>query len=257
MTRSIHDIRYNAVDDEIVVPVSDGNAILTFRGGANGQEAPIRILQGPKTGLGSSRLDIDVVHREIFVPGGGIRVFPLDANGDVAPIRVISGPATRNPGGSIAVDPINNLIAVPGADRSILIFDRTANGNVPPLRVISGANTQIDRINQMAINPASRLIFVAMPGIQSYMEPPRFFVGMWSLDDDGDEAPKWAITGDKTTMGKTFGIALNPVNKEIYVSDMRRHGILTYSVPEAFEPVAAPPPPTVRLPAGGRGGGGD
>ena len=242
MTRSLHDIRYNAVDDEIMVAVSNGNAILTFRGGANGQEGPIRIIQGPNSQVsGNGRLDLDLVHREIFLAArGGVNVYPLDGNGDVAPIRTIRGSNTQNPGGSIAVDPINNLIATTGRDRAILIFDRTANGNVAPLRVIRGANTQIDRINQMAIYPEGRLIIVAMPGIQSYMEPPRVFVGMWSLDDDGDYAPKYAIAGDQTTMGKTFGVAINPEHKEIYVSDMRRHGVLTYSVPEVFVPVAPP-----------------
>jgi hypothetical protein len=64
---------------------------------------------------------------------------------------------------------------------------------------------------------------------------------MWSLDDHGDVEPKWVISGDETRMGKTFGVALNPAHKEIYVSDMRRHGILTYSVPEVFEPAAGVP----------------
>ena len=240
LTRTVHDIRYNEVDDEIVVPVT-ADAILTFRGGATGQEPPIRIIQGPKTQVGGDRLDIDVVHREIYgLGGGGIVVHSLDANGDVAPLRVLRGAPGFRPSSSVAVDPIHNLLAtVGGGGRSILIFDRMASGNAMPLRVIEGANTQIDRINQMTIYPAGKLLVVAMPGIQSYMAPPRFFVGMWSLDDDGDVAPKFAIAGDKTLMGKTFGVAVNPDQKEIHVSDMRRHGILAYSVPEAFEPVAA------------------
>src|SRR5258708_21212342 len=102
----MHDIRYNDVDDEIIVPNPLANAILIFKGGANGQEAPIRIIQGPKTQLGSpQRMDIDPIRRELFVPGGGgILGFPLDANGDVAPIRTIRGPATQGPGGSLPGD---------------------------------------------------------------------------------------------------------------------------------------------------------
>src|SRR4029077_20134607 len=104
--RTMHDIRYNEVNDEILVPNPFANAILVFRGGANGQEAPIRIIQGAKTGLdGPERLDIDTVHREIFVPDGNqVLVYPLDANGDVAPIRAISGPNTQIIGRSLAVD---------------------------------------------------------------------------------------------------------------------------------------------------------
>lgn len=236
----MHDIRYNEVDDELIVPNPFANAILIFRGGANGQEAPIRVIQGPKTQLdGPDRMDVDTKHREIFVPdGNSVFVYPLDANGDTAPIRVITGPDTMLAAQSLAVDPLNNLLAVTGRDKSLLIFDRTANGNVKPLRVIKGPKTQIDRINQMAIYPEGKLLVVAMPGMQGLVEPPRVFVGMWSLDDDGDTAPKWTINGDQSTLRKPFAVALNPDHKEIYVTDMRLNGVMTFSVPEIFVPVA-------------------
>ncbi len=232
----MHDIRYNAVDDEIVVPQPFANAILTFRGAANGQEAPLRVIQGPKTRLGGSRLAIDVVHREIFaLGGGGILVFPMKGEGDIEPIRVISGPDTGGIGGSIAVDPINNVIATTGRGRAILFFNRTDSGNVRPINVIQGPNTQIDRINQIRIYPQARHLIAAMPGQQGLMEPPRVFVGVWNLDDNGDVAPKYRIFGDETLMKKPFGLALNPVHKEIYVSDMRLNGIVTFFFPELFE----------------------
>ena len=236
----MHDIRYNEVNDEIIVPNPFANALLVFRGGANGQEAPIRIIQGPKTELdGPDRMDVDTIHREIFVPDSNqVLVFSLDANGDVAPLRAIRGPDTQIAGQSLAVDPINNLIAVTGRERSILIFDRTANGNVKPLRIIKGNNTQIDRINQMAIYPQGKLLVAAMPGRQGDVEPPRVFVGMWSLDDDGDVPPKWTINGDQSTLRKPFAVALNPDHKELYVTDMRLNGVMTFSVPEIFVPVA-------------------
>ena len=236
----MHDIRYNEVNDEIIVPNPFANALLVFRGGANGQEAPIRVIQGPKTELdGPDRMDVDTIHREIFVPDGNqVLVFSLDANGDVAPLRAIRGPDTQIAGQSLAIDPINNLIAVTGRERSILIFDRTANGNVKPLRIIKGNNTQIDRINQMAIYPQGKLLVAAMPGRQGDVEPPRVFVGMWSLDDDGDVPPKWTINGDQSTLRKPFAVALNPDHKELYVTDMRLNGVMTFSVPEIFVPVA-------------------
>jgi len=236
----MHDIRYNPVDDEIIVPNPFASALLVFRGGANGQEAPIRIIQGPNTQLGGpQRLDIDTIHREIFVPGGGgIQVYSLDANGDTPPKRVIRGPDTQIGGNSIAVDPLNNLIAVPARDRGIAIFDRLASGNAKPLRIIRGPNTQIDRINQMQIYPEGKLVMIAMPGQQGLMEPPRVFVGIWSLDDDGDVPPKWTLNGAETTLKKPFGIAINPEHKELYVTDMRLNGVLTFSLPEVFQPVA-------------------
>ena len=232
----MHDVRYNAVDDTIIVPSPFANAILTFRGGANGQEAPIRVIQGPTARVGGSRLAIDVVHREIFAFGrGGIQVFPMDGEGDIAPIRVISGPDTQISGQSIAVDPIHNLIATLGRNRSIVMFNRTDEGNVKPRNIIQGPNTQIDRINQMRIYPETNSLIVAMPGQQGLVEPPRVFVGVWDLDDNGDVAPKYRIFGDETTLKKPFGIAFNAEHKEIYVSDMRLNGVVTFSFPELFE----------------------
>jgi hypothetical protein len=237
LSRTIHDVRYNEVDDEIVVPSPFADAILTFRGGADGQQAPIRIIQGGKAQVGGSRLAIDAVHKEIFAFGrDGIQVFPLGANGDVEPLRVIAGSNTMNPNGSIAVDPINNVIATLGRGDSILFFNRTDNGNVKPRNVIQGPNTQIDRINQIQIHPESKHLIVAMPGQQGMVEPPRVFVGVWNLDDNGDVPPKYRIFGNATTMKKPFGIALNPLHKEIYVSDMRLNGVVTFSMPELFEP---------------------
>ena len=65
---------------------------------------------------------------------------------------------------------------------------------------------------------------------------------MWSLDDNGDVAPKWTISGEQTTIKKPFAVALNPEHKEIYVTDMRRNGVMTFQVPEVFEPVPGVPP---------------
>src|SRR5713101_5436686 len=101
LSRTMHDIRYDAVHDEVFVPVPYAQAILTFRGGADGEEAPIRVIQGNKTGLfGSGAMDkvnIDAEHNEIYIttPMQEIRVFAREANGNVPPIRILSGPDTQ------------------------------------------------------------------------------------------------------------------------------------------------------------------
>lgn len=245
----MHDIRYNPVTDEIVVPNPFANAIMTFRGGATEQEAPIRVIQGPNTQLtGGSQVEIDVVNREIFTGGsGGILVFPLDGNGDVAPKRILRGPDTQMRGGSSAVDPLNNLLAVAinggvgdttGANGAVLIFDRAASGNVKPLRIIRGPNTQLQGIMQMVIYPPTKALVVTQFGVAADMETPGVFIGVWSLDDDGNVPPKWAVAGDRTLLKKPLGVALNPEHKEMYVTDMRLNSVLAFSVPEIFAPVA-------------------
>src|SRR5258708_32935132 len=126
MDRDLHDIRYNAVRDEILVPNNPADAILTFRGGANGQEAPIRVIQG-KNMPGLYRLTIDEVHDEIFTGGGGGGGYgyPIDGHGDVAPLRVLRGPDPLLGGGDpLPRDPIHHLMVGTGHGDAHLNFDR-------------------------------------------------------------------------------------------------------------------------------------
>ena len=225
----MHDIRYNEADDEIVVANPFANAILTFRGGADGQEAPIRIIQGPNTRLtGPQRFGLDEKNREILVGGdGGMLVFPLDAEGDVAPMRVVPD----GPRGTIEVDPIHNLL-VASRGNTIQVFERTEDGNVRLRNEIGGPNTGIST-PRLAIYPEGNLIVIGMRGSgEGGMEPEGVFIGAWNLDDEGDVPPRWKIDH---TVKKPFAVTLNPEDKEIYVTDMRLNGVLTFYFPEMFE----------------------
>src|SRR5262245_48146595 len=64
ITRSIHKFAYDPVKDEIVVPQFQAQAILFSRGGANGDEAPVRVIKGPDVKLPNiDQLAIDPVHK--------------------------------------------------------------------------------------------------------------------------------------------------------------------------------------------------
>jgi hypothetical protein len=249
----MHDIRYDAVHDEIFVNNPFAQAILVFRGSARGEEAPIRIIQGPNTRLEGQvdRLDVDAVHNEIYIPNHDkILVFPRDGNGDVAPIRIISGPDTQlDDVESLAVDPVHNVIVAAGARPStapgqtgggvdqgtaLLIFKRTDSGNVKPVGVIQGPKTRIVRINQIQIQPTKGWIIAAQPGKYEEQEPEGVFVGVWSITDNGDVPPRWFIGGARSQMKKPRGVALNPKNKELIIADMRLNTVLTYYFPEIF-----------------------
>ena len=102
LSRTMHDIRYDALHDEFVVTNPYAQAILFFRGGANGQEAPVRYIQGPKTQLagavysGLDRVEIDPVNNEVLVGvGNSVLFFDRTASGDVAPKRVLTNVDTR------------------------------------------------------------------------------------------------------------------------------------------------------------------
>lgn len=264
LPRDVHDIRYDPVHDEFVVPNSPAQAVMVFRGGANGEEPPIRVIQGPHTQLVGSgegslldRLDIDVVHNEIFLPSqDAIFVFARDANGDVPPLRVIRGPDTQMKYlSAVVVDPVHDLIIVANAADpwdpiagglnaprfvqrsglgSLLVFNRTDNGNVKPLRVIEGPNSRVFRINQMQVYPPKGWIIGSHPGGANTWAPKNAYVGVWSINDNGDIPPRFVLSGPKTTIKRPRGVAIDPKHKEVFIADMSLNEVLTFYWPEIF-----------------------
>ena len=246
----MHDIRYDAVNDEILVTNPFAKAIMAFRGDADGEAAPIRIIQGPKTQLGSNtdHLDVDPVHNEIFIPArDSILVFRRDAQGDVAPIRVIQGPDTQLSGVlGVAVDPVNDVLVAGIVASSqfgygdgsgmgaILVFNRTDNGNVKPKRVIRGPQTGLIIPEQLQVYPPRGLIFVAQSTDWNIRFPEGTYLGIWSINDEGDVPARWKIAGPKSTITRPRGVAINPKHKEIMVADMSLNSVATFYFPEVF-----------------------
>ncbi len=253
LSRTMHDIRYDAVHDEMLVTNPFAQAILVYRGAVHGEEAPIRVIRGPHTGLkgsfygGLDRLDVDAVHNEILVPcQDSILVYAREANGDVAPIRVIKGPETELKGTTtLGVDPVNNVLVVATgsylevgtgqkASGGLLIFNRTDQGNLKPRGTIAGPKTGIAQIAQIQMYSPKGWIVAAQQGGTQEVEPEGVFVGVWSIHDNGDVAPRWKLAGPKSTMKRPRGVALNPAAKELIVADMRLNAVLTYYFPEIF-----------------------
>jgi len=255
--RTIHGLAYDAKHDEIVVPNALADAILVFRGGANGSEAPIRVIQGPHTELVTPHsVSLDVEHGEILVAsltGKRINVFAWDANGDAKPLRVIRGPKTTlGHLVGLAVDPVRNLLAVANSE-DVLIFNRTDNGDVPPRGRIGGPHTgitdepwQMQFFDGRIFLAASNHLHVNLySGVQlkkdsthvpddPWLNPTLGFIGVWNVTDDGDIPPRAMIRGPFSGILHPVGLALNPADGEIYVSDSVRNGMLTFFVPDFF-----------------------
>ena len=250
---------YDDVHDEIVVPQPQAQAIMTFRGGANGEEPPIRVIQGSLTQLGDSdddpdRLALDPVNHEIFVPQKDyILVFDRRANGNVAPLRILKGPDVFQRASAVAVDQVNNVLLVSGrpADGSaggVMIFERTAQGNAKPLRIIRGPRTDLRGGGRIFAHPARGLLLTSVEsgtrqnaptGEASFtplneMAHDRGYVGVWSIHDSGDVPPRWMIGGPNGMMLQIRGVALDPKNKTVMISDKRLNAVVTFAFPEIF-----------------------
>src|SRR5207245_5528593 len=117
LSRTTHGIAYDTTNDEIIAPNPLAAAVVIFRGGAIGEEAPVRTIQGARTGL--SRPDtvaVDETNNEIVVGDPGDRrilVYRRTADGDAAPIRTIQGAKTKLlQVVGVAVDPVSDVLVV-------------------------------------------------------------------------------------------------------------------------------------------------
>ena len=247
--RTMHGIFYDEIHDEITVPQPFSQSVMTFRGGADGEEPPIRVIQGPRTRLRNpDKVTVDPVHNEIFVPdGNSLLVFSRSANGDVAPLRVLGGPDDSQWDPSeVAVDPVHDLLVVSvswqeGGDsrRGLMIFNRTDEGNVKPRAVISGPKTRLYRTSRINVYPPRGMILVSVPGPGTGpgegLASDAAFVGVWSiLQDNGDVPPRWKIGGPKGMLRQPRGVTFDAKNQSVIVSDKYLNAVMTYYFPEIF-----------------------
>jgi hypothetical protein len=183
ISRAGHNIEYDPVNDEMWHANPEAQAILVFRGAADGEEAPIRIIQGPHTRLAFPNygIGVDAVNDEVFVVDKEyILVYPRTAKGDVTPIREIKGADTQLLNArAIVVDTARNVIIV-GTNNGLVIFNRNADGNAKPRAVISGPVSGI-RVSKSAGTATQEDLELRRRGntgsaIQSMRESPKGYL---------------------------------------------------------------------------------
>lgn len=273
LSRTTHGIAYDTTHDEIVAPNPLAAAIVIFRGGATGEEAPIRTIQGARSGLSRPEtVAVDEKNNELFVGDPGDRrvlVYARDADGDAKPLRTIQGPKTKLlQVVGIAVDPNRDVLVVstysrlPGGVTGILVFGRTDEGDVAPRRVIAGPKTGITRLRQIALDPETGRIFAAVinneylppydidkprRGLDPDVELPspwntgtEGFIGVWDDEkDDGDVKPRSIIKGRSTGIVHPAGVTFNARDGEVIAPDAIWNGLFTFLKPELFTPATS------------------
>src|SRR5256885_16351926 len=273
LSRTTHGIAYDTTNDEIIAPNPLAAAIVIFRGGATGEEAPARTIQGARTGLSRPEtVAVDEKNSEIVVGDPGDRrvlVYRRTADGDAAPIRTIQGPKTRLlQVVGVAVDPVRNVLVVstysrlPGGITGLLIFGRTDQGDVAPKRVITGPKTGITRLRQIGLDAETGRIYVAainneyLPpydidkpraGLDADAELPspwntgsEGFIGVWDdVADDRDVPPRTLIKGRSTGIVHPAGGTVNAEDGEVIGADAVWNGLFTFLKPELFKRAAA------------------
>ncbi len=141
----------------------------------------------------------------------------------------------------------------------VLFFDRShATGDVAPVGEIKGEHTGI-RDEPWGLQIQKGKIFVAASNHlhlnlyaqvtlkpeysdghakvpdDPWLNPELGFIGVWNVRDRGDVPPRAKIGGPFSQLVHPTGLALNPRDGEIYVTDSIRNGLFSFLAPDRFQ----------------------
>jgi DNA-binding beta-propeller fold protein YncE len=218
-----------AVDEkaqELYLTTQHPPAVLVWRKMAESTEAPLRIIQGYKTGLGDAHgIAVDPVNRLIFVVNRG-GTAALEADMGFARTPVVTDENIRrwvHPDVSWS-NFYRQSWFVPGSGRfeppSITVYPTSANGNVAPLRVISGPNTQLSWAADVQVDAPRQELFV----VNAFGDS----VVVFRTSDSGDVAPTRVLKGPRTKIRNPHGIHLDSANNELLVANFGNYTITAY-----------------------------
>lgn len=196
--------------------------------------APLRVIQGPKTGLDwPTNIAVDAKRGELYVANSGghsILVFDVNARGDAAPIRILKGARTelQFPTG-VFVDVANDEIwAANFGNHTATVYARDAKGDVAPKRVIRSAPRDepaatISNPYSIAYDPGREEVIVP-----SCVANPQ--IGMFPRLADKNAAPARRIVGQASKLNRTVhGVNYDEIHDEIFVSSQIAQAVLAFS----------------------------
>ncbi len=197
---------------ELLITVQEDNAVITFKKAAKEQDAPVRLLQGPKTQMADPHgIALDPKTGLIYVTNWGI-AYERRFDGERKP---------RKPNWSAG-----NGVNVPGSGKilepSITVYRKDDHGDVAPIRVIQGRKTQMNWPSSIAVHPDRGEIFVANDTGDS--------ITVYRADANGDVAPIRVIKGPRSMVKNPTGVALDLVNNELWVANFGNHSANVYPV---------------------------
>src|SRR5207247_8594339 len=147
--------------DEMYTNTKHANRISVYSRKAQGDDDPLRIIQGPNTSLADPHgIYVDADRNEILVTNHGNwrktrtgEAFALHGDSKFAFMRgSFSHPGTVEPLG-----PSSGKFMAP----SIMVFSRTANGDAGPLRTIQGPRTRLSIAGGISRDPETGEVVVA------------------------------------------------------------------------------------------------
>jgi len=206
-----------AVDDaheELFLTSQHNSAVVIFRKQAEGDEPPIRLLQGDQTLLANPH--------GIAIHHGRDLIFVTN-HGNVSSRSIEQGDASQQEPNR----PLGREFAVPGTGRflppSVTVYRRAASGDTSPLRVIRGPKTQLDWPSGIGVDERRGELYVANDTGQSIL--------VFDEDAAGDVAPIRVLKGPNTKLDSPVGLFLDTKNDELWVANYGNNALTVYELP--------------------------
>jgi len=207
-------------NDEVGVTVQQVNKVAIFRRLAEGEEKPLRIIQGPDTGLADPHgIFIDAENNEIVV-----------ANHDSYHLAETSQEESTDVQGQlargIATISVPQALLQPRAssgkfvEPSITVFSRTAENNASPVRHIRGPKTELSLPMKVFVDTIHNEIFVANSGSNSIL--------VFTRTANGDVSPLRKIEGPATKLKKPVGLFVDLKNDEVWATSPEEHAAMVF-----------------------------
>jgi hypothetical protein len=232
-----HRAQSMALDDQtgdLFLSVQYPPQVAVYSKTANGEDKPVRLIEGPKTNLSDVHgLALDTKSKLLYINSWGnisdyrvagsgrfeapsIEVFHTDANGDVAPLRVIQGPKTQLdwPGAMSIDSATGDLYVANDVGQSILVFHGSDQGDVAPFRVIKGPKTHLSYPSGVFVDTKNKEVWATNLGNSS--------ATVYALTASGDVAPLRIIRGAEESkqslkFGKTQALVYDTKRDQILV----------------------------------------
>lgn len=205
-----------AVDEEaeeIFFAIQHDSAVSVFHKYAQGDDPPLRLLQGDKTLLGDSHgIALDTRRGEMFVSNYGYSSSRAARPADAAAESRRSERDRPN-------WPLQREVAIPGTGRialpSITVYPIKAHGDIPPLRIIQGPKTQLNMPSHLFLDEANGELYVANDMGNSIL--------VFDTAASGDVPPKRVLKGPKTLIQNPTGVFVDLKNDELWVANFGAH----------------------------------
>lgn len=216
------DVFLDAAHDELFITTEHINKISVYRRAAQGNEQPLRYIQGPHTGLADPHgLFVDPASNELFVTNYGSWRETKENDDTESNANDRAGSKAdeeaRRKASALPLPPSSGRFVPP----FVAVYARTANGDAAPLRVIQGPLTGLNLPLGVFRDPRSGEIVVANSGGDSVL----FF----DAHAAGDVAPIRVLKGSATNLKAPTGVAIDARSHELWVTSWENHTTNVFS----------------------------